>query len=848
VGFFQRGRFGFDFIPLKERLPIENRSISEVWDILEVDSEIFYSTTDQLLKLDGEIFEAINLPGALSRSFDIKDELIVHVLDKGLFVYQNDQLVNIPNTKAINDVIISMIPREAGFICFTVSGQIFEISNDKVISYNNELVDELGTSIVNTAIRLKNGDIAIGTQNSGLFIINAEMEIKKHLTKGQVLTNRTIMALHEDDFNNLWIGLHNGLNYVELSSPLSVINEQTGLEGTGYTAALYNGKIYAGTNNGLFIQLDDKDKTSQYRFELISGTEGQANNLSKIHGDLILNHHRGAFLVDGESIDQFYDVGSWQFKETRVKNLILGGSYTGLSLFENSNGSWEKVKDLPGLNESSRILAFENDSTLWMTHGYKGAYLIQLDQNFNPKGIRRFGAEDGFPSNTLISVYQLNDNLVFTGESGVYDFNAESERFTPNPFFTEWLGQEHVSKIVQNKNDIYFIEDRQLGRLRQESFGKFEKETRAFSRINNYLSDDLENISVLDDRNILIGAKEGFIHLDPTREFVVKEEFKVILKPTELTFSNDSIVTISHDYFKEQEFENLSSIKFQFASPYFDGFEDIEYSYKMKPLDNRWSDWSHEGTREYNHLPQGNYEFMVKARNVYGIESKSLSVSFDVIPPWYKSNPAFVGYFFLAVISVFIAMYAQRRKYTNEKEELTTNTQKVLKVKDEEISEISEKSKKEIEEIKNEKLKNEIHHKNHQLTSVTMHLINKNEFVQEVRQNIEESLKSDHPNVGLKKILKNIDKNLSSDDSWEQFAFHFDQVHGDFLKKLSSSVNKLTPQETKLAAYLRMNMTSKEIAHLMNISVRGVELARYRLRKKLSLERDQNLTDFLLQY
>ena len=99
----------------------------------------------------------------------------------------------------------------------------------------------------------------------------------------------------------------------------------------------------------------------------------------------------------------------------------------------------------------------------------------------------------------------------------------------------------------------------------------------------------------------------------------------------------------------------------------------------------------------------------------------------------------------------------------------------------------------------------------------------------------------------MRKILLTIDRNMTEDDSWDQFSYHFDQVHGDFLKKLSSDVHKLTPQETKLAAYLRMNMSSKEIANLMNISVRGVELARYRLRKKLGLDRDQNLNDYLMQ-
>ena len=130
---------------------------------------------------------------------------------------------------------------------------------------------------------------------------------------------------------------------------------------------------------------------------------------------------------------------------------------------------------------------------------------------------------------------------------------------------------------------------------------------------------------------------------------------------------------------------------------------------------------------------------------------------------------------------------------------------------------------------------------------MTMHLLNKNEFVNGVRKRIETIVQEDGSSKKeLKRIIKTIDKNLQEDDSWDQFVYHFDQVHGDFLKNISSDEIKLTPQETKLAAYLRMNMSSKEIANLMNISVRGVELARYRLRKKLKLERDQNLIEYLL--
>jgi DNA-binding CsgD family transcriptional regulator len=100
----------------------------------------------------------------------------------------------------------------------------------------------------------------------------------------------------------------------------------------------------------------------------------------------------------------------------------------------------------------------------------------------------------------------------------------------------------------------------------------------------------------------------------------------------------------------------------------------------------------------------------------------------------------------------------------------------------------------------------------------------------------------------IQKVIKNIEKNIAGDQDWEQFEIHFDQVHGDFMSRFKKEYSSLSPQEIKLSAYLRMNLSTKEIAYLMNISVRGVEIARYRLRKKLNLERSENLQEYILKF
>jgi len=129
-----------------------------------------------------------------------------------------------------------------------------------------------------------------------------------------------------------------------------------------------------------------------------------------------------------------------------------------------------------------------------------------------------------------------------------------------------------------------------------------------------------------------------------------------------------------------------------------------------------------------------------------------------------------------------------------------------------------------------------------------MQIAHKNDFLNRLRLRLEVIAKSINP-VSQKEVLdliRNIDNDLKMDKEWQRFEHHFDEVHSGFIKKLKEMYPELTPSELRLCAYLRLNMTTKDIAQILNISVRGVEISRYRLRKKLKIESDTNLVDFML--
>ncbi len=140
---------------------------------------------------------------------------------------------------------------------------------------------------------------------------------------------------------------------------------------------------------------------------------------------------------------------------------------------------------------------------------------------------------------------------------------------------------------------------------------------------------------------------------------------------------------------------------------------------------------------------------------------------------------------------------------------------------------------------------------NKQLVSLLIHHHQKLELILKLKLELQQ-LKKISENKSTKteigKLIKLIELDKSLEINWEQFTTYYNEGNQGFLKKLASQFPKLTPKDYKLCAFLRLNLSTKEIAHLLNISVRGVEISRYRLRKKLNLESNQNLMEYLLKF
>jgi DNA-binding CsgD family transcriptional regulator len=856
-GFFEPDSIGrMVYTSLAARLDEKDRNFDETWNIYLDNDQVYFCTFSRIFIYINDKLVVFDPSSELDNSYLINGKLLVNRRGQGLSTYENNQLIPIKGGEFSGALRLSSIHplRQGGLIISTFQNGIFRFEKEIAEPWNKEWQDYYAEAGINCMIRLADGRFAAGTQNEGLLLIDETGALLQHLNRGQGLENRTILSLFEDIEHNLWVGQNNVIARIQVSSPFTLIREQNGLPGTGYTAWSDGKRLFLGTNTGLYLRESENPD-----FQLVPGTEGQVYNLVEMDGSLLLSHHRGARLINNVAADPVSDTeGSWTFLKLS-EQIMIEGTYSGLQLFEKENNQWKLRGPLEGFRESARVMALDQDGTLWVTHGYKGAFRILMSEDL--KKIARvdfYGDQKGFPTNRLINVYAAGRRLIFTSEAGTFRYDKTADRFVPDELFTKLLGPGiQLWNIKEDfSGNIYYIGRGLFGMLKRNTLGEFEVNDRGFNLIRKYLNDDLLNLSIINSGEILFTAKEGFVHYNSRIPIEQSAGFQSLIRGITVSGDQDRVLHYGNGSLQSASLIKLdfseNNIRFNFAATTYRGDAgDISYQYKMQGFNEDWSEWTSQPSKEYTNLRERSYTFIVRAKNINGEISPETTFSFEIMAPWYRSAGAYLLYFIIAGTILFTGYKILNRKYRYERKLMAVRQKRELNRSQFRFKELSIESESRINELKNEKLESEIGHMKTELATATMHLLNKNEVMASIKGQL--NVLTSRTEAGdvkqeIQQINRQIETNLTHDNDWEHFRFHFDRVHGDFINRMMKSCPGLTPQEIKLCSYLRLNLATKEIASLMNISVRGVEISRYRLRKKLGLPRSANLQEHILLF
>ncbi|MFO0468793.1 MAG: triple tyrosine motif-containing protein, partial [Bacteroidota bacterium] len=467
----------------------------------------------------------------------------------------------------------------------------------------------------------------------------------------------------------------------------------------------------------------------------------------------------------------------------------------------------------------------------WIAHPYRGIFNLRLDESdFFSSSVTYLNTNQKLPSNNGNSVYSIYNQAVFTTENGIYKYDPIQRSFFPYTLLNQVFGTSNkVKTLVEGfDGDIWFAQGDEVGYLapsreRSDSL-VFKKKMIPF--LKNKLVGGFEFIYPYDKGKVLFGTDKGFLFYDMKIQNQYPEN--ILLRH----FSFD---------------KNLNAATFEYVLPYLSQSLNIQYAIKLEGFDKEWRPWTKDNKMTYNNLPPGSYRFLVKAR-IEGIKSwKPLSFSFTVEPPWYLSSGVKIFYLFVFLLAIFLLLFIPRKRFDREKKLMEQKLQK--KTLSEKIR--ADKALEDIVRLENEKLQLDNDTKNQELASTTLHLLQKNELIQDLSiklSEISKSSKEKETKQAIDQLLNKVASDHQMDEDWEVFALHFNQVHLDFLHRISEKYPDITPKDQKLCAFLRMNLSSKEIAPLLGISIRGVEISRYRLRKKLQLGADDNLSTFILHF
>lgn len=859
------GEFGYwavknnklSYHSLTNLLPKGIKIDDEVWKIYVDPDRIIFQSFSKILIYKNNKIEVIKSPSSFLFLHKVNNRYFIEVLEKGLFELSGNKLVFIPNSgKLGKEGILSILPyKTTGLIIGTSKQGLFTYDGKDFTPLNTPANHYLKTYQLNNGVSLLGKYFAYGTILNGLIIIDENGKIVQRINKSSGLQNNTVLSLYADNEQNLWTGLDNGIDRIELNSPLYFYFDKTGQFGTVYSSIIFNNKIYLGTNQGLFYSEWSPDNLLPFNFRLIPNSQGQVWELAIIDNELICGHNSGTFKVLGDKIEWISrSAGGWTIKRLNSNpNYLIQGTYTGLSLFTKSPAAGlEFSNKIAGFAAPSRYVEQDNRGDIWVGHAYKGLFKLNLSPDYTKvTSTKYFDEKNGLPGNYNINIFNLENRLVFSSDAGFYTYDELSNKFTKYEVLNKSLGSfETSNKIIPAGSKKYwFINHGKTALVNFSEPGKVDIDSNQFSILDGRMVQYYENISRISNSIYLISVDDGFVIYNPTAQLnQEKKKLPAVLirRVEDITDKFTLISEAGNDEEATEIHNSRNNIRISYSLPYYRQAK-VRYQFYLEGYSRTWSDWTYATQKDFTNLSAGTYTFKVRAKVDDNTVSSETIYTFTILRPWYLNNWAILLYTILVVVVLISGKKIYERKLLRDSQKITDRLKAEQQEKFRQEAEISEKQ---IIKLQTEKLQAELASKNRELANSAMTLVYKNELLQKLADDITK-LKDENgkklSDEQTRKIQKVINDGMNDERDWHLFENSFNEAHESFFKKLKAQHPDLVPNDLKLCAYLRMNMSSKEMSSLLNISLRGVEIRRYRLRKKLEVPHDKNLTEFLME-
>lgn len=787
----------------------------EIWKIVKFQGKIYFQSFNELFVYDGNNIEKIRIPFQISYCFVIDDKMYLATVKNGIYEYQSKAFIKVEKWKQLeNNVVHSIDKSQNQLYFFTQKNGVFVQKNNQLIAWNSSLNDILKNEIIITAKFIDEKRLAIGTAFRGLYLVDIEENTFRNISRNNSIKNNSVLSIGFDKENDIWLGLDNGISHIEINSPYSIFSDNTGVLGSVYSVSFTDKGYLLGSNHGVFNYEDKK-------LEVIPNSQGQVWDIQKMDNKYVIGHNDGTFVYDGNQLIKKNQVsGGWKILKSDLDRKIYQANYSGIVMYDILT-DFQNYQIVQNLTKPIKNLAQIKPLEIWAVDNYRSLYRIKFKTDFKLDKIENITQKNKIENDFEVKLFQFKNEVLFFIDTTWYQYNSLTDKLVKNELFNSNFAS--ISEIVPIDDEnfivlkdkflyvIHQIEDKFIWELIPEKYyeGKIINQDTKVFRNNNQL------IMNLDD---------GF--------------FTFQLKNSKIKNQNVTIEAFSQgeNIHKNATVKHNKSVEINVISEYF-GYNRAGLFYQLNdskdylPIQN--------GNLVLNNLSSG-----IQKLAIFHYDGERFNLiskfNFFVAKPWYLSVWMILVYI-LFISTLFFLYYRWN----------TVRYQEKLKLKEEELKhqkeilqiELEAENKLKLQEYEKHILEIQVQTKASEVAGKSLSIAKQSEMIESIKRILE--TESDL-NQLKNKINKSIKVNAINKKEWENFEKNIFQSHEEFVHRLTKKYPNLTSKDIKLCIYLKMNLSSKEIAPLMNISYRGVELHRYRLRKKLDLHSDENLSNFMI--
>lgn len=844
-GYFVRTPYDtLEYHSLKNKVKDFTFHNDEIWDIVCVQGEIVFQSFGSLFFYNGNSVEGIRMKNLPLNLFQVGNTFYSQRINGGLYAFSGREMKELIPRKAFGDSdVLAGLPYDDAVLMFTRNQGGFLYRDGRVEKWETECDDIFRKHTINRAVMTKDSCYVVGTISDGIYALDKKGKLIWKVNTDNKLQNNTVLKLFCDDDNNIWTALDEGIAYIHNNSLIYYYEPPFRKIGMVYDVLVRENEAYIASNQGLYWLKDGKT-------ELVPGLEEQAWFVDEWGKQIFCGHNKGTFLISGLKSKLASDVkgGMCMEKiELKEQSFLLEGAYALLNLYtETASGEYYFTRSLRGFSHMIRHIEVDHQGNIWAKHLRNGLYRFRIDSDMKQvKDVRKYESL-GEVKGGSFTLFKINGRVVFSNGEYFYTYEDMTDSIVPYKTMNEQLMELKGIKTVSHANGDYywFVGDRTVY-LVKCAINTFKIELRIPYSLFDGLAVEERGSVVYDKRNshsylclnnaiARIATDSSSLYKSQVRRSLWISEMQVIEE-----FSDKRKTLVVQPGVKvEHEFNTVS---FTLCYPVYN-----DYTYKVRYRLEGYSDqWISDGRnlqKKYAHLPYGSYVFRAEIYDT-GRVVASVEFPFEILSPWYLSYWAVGSYILIGLCLLALLQYIVYR-FVKKKKDRVIERQRVAHQAE------LERQEKKIIELEKEQLEADLRFKSKELSSVVMMNIAHQEFLNSLKEEIQkQKLSGQHSRKNLDKLLALVNNNIVSDEeNWIMFQANFDRIHENFFRNLKLQYTDLTSGDLRFCALLRLNMPTKEIAKLLNISTRGVDAARYRLRKKFNLLPEESLTDFLINF